>query len=152
MITFIHWPSISSLSSINEWLRLNNVFIILHFYHISATGAGSPAAPRCPRWVCPCRCRPRPCRRTRPSPRPRCRDTRDIGTQGASTHRVRMLDLSIYIYIVVKIPKIIDPMQTKNHHSYNLYNFHTLTHEHTSTPTHLHTNTPTHQHINTPTH
>ena len=26
-----------------------------------------------------------------------------------------------------KIPKIIDPMQTKTHHSYNLYNFYTLT-------------------------
>ena len=26
-----------------------------------------------------------------------------------------------------KNPKIIDPMQTKNHHSYNLYNFYTLT-------------------------
>ena len=29
---------------------------------------------------------------------------------------------------VIKIPKIIDPMPTKNHHSYNLYNFYTLTH------------------------
>ena len=28
----------------------------------------------------------------------------------------------------IKIPKIIDPMQTKNHHSYNLYNLYTLTH------------------------
>ena len=26
-----------------------------------------------------------------------------------------------------KIPKIIDPMQTKNHHFYNLYNSYTLT-------------------------
>ena len=30
--------------------------------------------------------------------------------------------------IILKIPKIIDPMQTKNHHSYNLYNFYTPTH------------------------
>ena len=39
-----------------------------------------------------------------------------------------------------KIPKIIDPMQTKNHYSYNLYNSYTLTHQHKQ-----HTNT-THQH------
>ena len=43
-----------------------------------------------------------------------------------------------------KIPKIIDPMQTKNNHFYNLYNFYILTHQHTNTPTHQHTNTPTH--------